>query len=164
MIPPLRDGDWYLPPGIHRCTLDEIHQRFVVEAPFPSERGPVFDAFRTWAGLVLAMLPKARLWINGGFVTHKTWSAPSDIDVVILVKRSELNALSDLQQVRFDELMTDTSEGIKRKAMSGLVDGFSCARGDIEKTLIWRETWSSLLDENRDVVSDVTKGFLEVMP
>jgi len=46
--------------------------------------------------------------------------------------------------------------------MSGMVDAFVCIRGDVERTLYWRELWSKVTDETKCEISGAVKGFLEV--
>ncbi|RLP79273.1 hypothetical protein D9V34_15885 [Mycetocola lacteus] len=162
MIPLIPDGEWYLPAGIYRTDLSEIEDRFVKEAPFPDERQRVFEAFKLWIALVRDLLPGARFWINGGFVTHKTWAAPSDVDVMILVKSVDVNALSESEQGRFEQLLTDTS-GPRVQPMSGLVDAFVCFRGDVGDTVYWKELWAEVLDQDRKQIIGRKKGYLEVV-
>jgi hypothetical protein len=153
----------HLPKGIHVATLEEIEERFVRDAPFPERRKIVFNAFRLWHEVVSGMLPGAKYWVNGGFVTHKSWAAPNDVDVVVLVKTEDLKALS-LDQERAIELLM-TKPGTPRvQPMSGMVDAFICVRGNVERTLHWREFWSTLADENKKPIEGVQKGFLEVRP
>jgi hypothetical protein len=161
VIPAFDEGAWYLPEGIHATELDEIEQRFVVDAPFPAERARVFAAFRLWMDLIVDMLPDARFWIDGGFVTHKSWAAPSDVDVTFLATPAALNALSPEQGARLQDLL---SEKGKAHPMSGLVDAYLITRGDVAWTLYWRDLWSELLDEERNPVPGTKKGFLEVRP
>lgn len=163
MIPAFENGAWYLPQGVHTATLDEIEERFVVTAPFAARRRVVFEAFSLWHGIITDMLPEARFWIDGGFVTHKPWAAPSDVDVTVMLKPDDLNNLTDDEQQRLTPMFTVTGP-IRQQPMSGLVDAFICLRGDIDKTLYWREHWSTVLDQNRVTLTGTQKGFLEVKP
>lgn len=163
MIPAFEGGAWYLPEGLHAATLDEIEECFVVAAPFTDRRRVVFDAFRLWHGIVTSVLPDARFWVDGGFVTHKPWAAPSDVDVTVMLRPDDLNNLTDDEQQRLAPMFT--APGPPRyQPMSGLVDAFVCRRGDVDNTLYWREHWSTVLDENRVTVTGTHKGFLEVKP
>lgn len=163
MIPAFEDDGWYLPPGLHAATLDEIEERFVDNAPFADRRGHVFHAFRLWHEVLTSILPNARFWMDGGFVTHKSWSAPSDVDVTVMVKPEDLRGLSDEQEKRLQSLFTSPGPP-RQQPMSGLVDAFLCLRGDVPKTLYWREHWSTVMDADRNAVPDAVKGFLEVKP
>jgi hypothetical protein len=161
VIPSFENGEHYLPRGIHVATLDEVEERFVISAPFPEHRKIVFDTFRLWHAIVSAILPNAKFWVNGGFVTHKSWAAPKDVDVVILVRQDDLNSLTTEQEIRLESMLTRV-ESDRIQPMSGLVDAFVCSRGDIDKTLYWRESWSILSDENKNPIDGKQKGFLEV--
>jgi len=77
MIPPFND-DGYLPPGIHRATIEEVAERFgagseVRRAQLEGLREAVELARR--AGV-------RRFVINGSFVTEKI--EPNDVDCVLL--------------------------------------------------------------------------------
>jgi hypothetical protein len=77
MLPPVDDfGN--LPPGIHRCTIEELASRFgsgsEERVTQMSELRHFFEAAKT-AGV-------RRLMVNGSFVTGKL--APNDVDVVCL--------------------------------------------------------------------------------
>lgn len=163
MIPAFEDGAWYLPPGLHAATLDEIEERFVFSAPFADRRRIVFDAFRLWHGIVTSIVPDSRFWVDGGFVTHKPWAAPSDVDVTVMLRPDNLNNLTAEQQQRLDPMFTKHG-ATRQQPMSGLVDAFVCRRGDVDKTLYWREHWSTVLDENRVKLDGTRKGFVEVKP
>ena len=163
LIPPFEGEGWYLPAGLHSATLDEIEVRFVQEAPFERRRRDIYAAFRLWHGMVSTILPGARFWVDGGFVTHKSWAAPSDVDVTVLVKPDDLDGLSEEHQQRLESLLTKPGPS-RVQPMSGMVDSFICARGDVDRTLYWREHWSSVVGEERALIPGAEKGFLEVKP
>lgn len=163
MIPAFEDGAWYLPHGLHAATLDEIEERFVDGAPFSDRRRVMFDAFRLWHGIVTSIVPSARFWVDGGFVTHKPWGVPSDVDVTVMLRRDDLNNLTPGEQAQLDPMFTKIGPP-RQQPMSGLVDAFLCIRGDVDKTLYWREHWSTVLDESRAKIDGTRKGFLEVKP
>jgi hypothetical protein len=161
VIPAIADGSWYLPQGIHAAQLDEVEDRFVTTAPFSDERRIVFDSFLLWHRIVSGLLPTARFWLDGGFVTHKPWAAPSDVDVTVMVRPDELNNLSAAEQIELEPQFTVLGPP-RVRPMSGKVDAFLTVRGDVDSTLYWREHWATVLDENRVKVADAVKGFVEV--
>ncbi len=77
MIPEFND-DGYLPPGIHRATLEEIANRFGRE---PELRQAQVDSLR-WLLDLCKRVGVQRLIVNGSFVTDK-WE-PNDVDCVLL--------------------------------------------------------------------------------
>ena len=84
---PLLDGRGMLPPASnpYGATLNELYETFVEQAPFRPRRELIFRALSLYAELVWQESPEARLWIDGGFATHKVWEAPEDADVVVIV-------------------------------------------------------------------------------
>ncbi len=166
-IPQVQGVEALLPPGRHRATLAEIEAYFVTTAPYDQRRVIVFQALRTWLALVDQLLPNSRYWINGGFVTHKPWAAPSDVDVMILCKENVLNALSIEEQAQLDRLLTvPASPGRPRiQPMSGLVDGFLTVRGYVGSgdAAFWMKQWSRVKGADGSAITSLSKGFLEVV-
>src|SRR4051812_43816270 len=71
-------ADGRLPVGRHETTLEELLERFVETAPNPERRLLLYRALVLYVDFVRVVFPGARLWIDGGFVTHKP-EAPEDI-------------------------------------------------------------------------------------
>jgi hypothetical protein len=78
MIPPFEDNG-YLPPGIHRATLDEIGARFGRESEL---REVQMESIR-WLVDLAKRAGVERLIINGSFVTDVP--EPDDVDCVLLI-------------------------------------------------------------------------------
>lgn len=147
-----------LPVGRHVATLDEIYEAFVVNAPFRPRRELIFRALALYIDLVSPQFSTCRYWINGGFVTHKTWAEPEDADVVVVVPPGED---SKVAQPGFLPLLSLPSSAGKVHPMGGLIDGFVAV--DVPAALAsWEFRWSSVRDEQHNVVPGVNKGYLEV--
>lgn len=78
MIPPLNDRG-YLPPGLHRATVEEISARFGRE---PELRRVQMESLR-WLVELARRAGVQRIVVNGSFVTDKL--EPNDVDCVLLV-------------------------------------------------------------------------------
>jgi hypothetical protein len=78
MIPEFND-DGYLPPGLHRATLEEIADRFGRE---PELRQAQTESLR-WLLDLAKRVGVQRLIIDGSYVTDK-WE-PNDVDCVMLL-------------------------------------------------------------------------------
>jgi hypothetical protein len=78
MIPHCND-DGYLPPGIHRATLEEIDSRFGQESEL---RRAQMQSLR-WLIDLAKRAGARRVVVNGSFVTDK--SEPNDVDCVLLI-------------------------------------------------------------------------------
>ena len=78
MIPAFQDNG-YLPPGIHRATLDEIEARFGTE----SELRRVQFESSTWLIDLVRRAGIERLVIDGSFVTDRF--EPNDVDCILLI-------------------------------------------------------------------------------
>lgn len=160
MIPPTSGPYGLLPEGCYRTTLDEIEEVFVRGAPFEVQRSGLWATFRTYVDEVWRLMPSTRLWIDGGFVTHKTWSAPRDVDVCLVVKVSEFDVVPDHA---LDALLTDVRpDGTRVQPMAGAVDGFVALRGSVEDQQEFRREWSRVRGPDRTEVVGLRKGYLEV--
>ena len=78
MIPSCND-DGYLPPGIHRATLEEIAARFGQESEL---RRAQMESLR-WLVTLAWRAGVQRIIVNGSFVTDKL--EPNDVDCVLLI-------------------------------------------------------------------------------
>ena len=78
MIPPFND-EGYLPPGVHRATLDDIHARFGRESEL---RRVQMESLR-WLIELARRAGVLRIVVNGSFVTDKL--EPNDVDCVLLI-------------------------------------------------------------------------------
>ncbi len=89
------DGEFAtLPPGLHRATIAEIRSVFVDRAPIvpgePRRRELICDALDLYVRLLVRRFDHPLVWVDGGFVTHKTWAEPDDADMVALVAPEQL--------------------------------------------------------------------------
>lgn len=149
--------------------MDEIHDVFVESAPNRERRALVFEAFDLYTRLIWTHWPTARLWVNGGFITHKE-SAPHDIDVVFLVPSS---ALAQVLQTEVDPLGLLTLLGVaadqpkmvvpRVQPFGGLIDSFYCPSDVPVAVETWRDRWSMAPTvDGSGYRTDIEKGFLEV--
>lgn len=164
-IPAVRGEHAVLPPGRHSATMDEMRAVFVEAAPFSEERAVIFGALESWLSIMATLIPNSRYWVNGGFVTHKAWAPPKDVDVVVLCAPTALNALDEQQQITFDSLLTEDEGGRRIQPMGGLVDGFYTIRGTDGdgSPSYWNTMWSRVKGPDGEPVLDLSKGFVEVI-
>lgn len=160
LVLPAMTEEGRLPAGRHQATFDDLRQRFVEEAPNRARRELIFRALLVYADIVRSLLPEARLWINGGFVTHKP-EAPKDIDVVIV---SEAPATVTIEQVApLLTLQAVASERPKLEVerlqpVGGLIDAFF-ANATVRDLLdYWDGHWSKV----NGAPDTERKGYVEV--
>ncbi len=161
-------ADGVLPLGAHEATWDEIEEAFVTGAPFWEARALIFDALRVYARLIWARFPDAVLWVDGGFVTHKSWAAPHDVDVAVVVPNAvgydpaaepdgpSLWTLLDVSAAR-----PSVTSHEKVQPMGGLVDGFFVQAENGPLVSFWHGWWQRRRQESGPDLIDA-KGFLEV--
>jgi hypothetical protein len=165
---PVLDAEGLLPPGRHRATMDEVYARFVADAPFRAERQLVFDALTTYTALVRRTYRKGAFWMDGGFVTHKTWAPPHDVDLAVVVRAALIEAadpthrpgLFTLQHVY---VAAPALAADRVQPMGGLVDAFRVPRENHAELRDVDRTWSSVRDRTGSVVPGRVKGYVEVV-
>jgi hypothetical protein len=167
---PSLTADKMLPAGIHQASLDEVEELFVEQAPFRDERREIWSAFQLYVGMLRKLVPSATIWVDGGFVTHKTW-APADMDLAVLLDGSHVSALTPEQLQRLTQLMTlqgvrvtsPLTAAARLQPMGGLIDAFVLEASDPHGRQFWESTWSRVYDQNKVLVPGKSKGFVEVV-
>lgn len=137
------------------------------EPPFTSERAQIFRALELHIELVLERVPGTKLWLNGGFVTHKDWGAPHDADLAYFVPLAQA-----LRARQPDMLNLWTSQGVsvvkpridadRVQPMGGLVDAFFTVEMPAQVE-IWHNTWSKVKGADGILIPGKKKGFVEVI-
>lgn len=162
-LPPMT-ADGYLPvaQGPHFATLDEVRARFVAGAPNGERRESVFRGLEIWIEQAADIFGSGRLWIVGGFVTHKV-EAPDDIDVSFLpddYERAETALMTShgLGLLTMQNLVCDIGLVSRLQPVSGLVDAF-LVDGDDEDD-VEHMAW---LFSQVEGVKYARKGFVEVV-
>lgn len=150
-----------LPANIYPATLDEIESMFVTQAPFGADRRVVFDAFVQWLHGFDALFPGSTMWLNGGFVTHKTWAPPRDVDVAVHADASVVSTWDPALIAVFRSFLTDRRSGTQ--PMGGLVDAFWFVSGDPQRERYWEDQWGKVRGPDRSTAVGVQKGFVEVI-
>lgn len=161
MLPKLTADGW-LPPGRHQADLEEVRERFVAAAPCRQHRELVFEGLLLHLKLLERIGGPGRVWVNGGFVTHKN-APPADADLVYLCRDwQHLEAMLDHDGIY--QLLTlqgvlasaPTMVSIRRiQPVGGLVDAF-LAPPEAEE--YWHGLWSRVKN-----VPDAVKGYVEVV-
>lgn len=187
-LPPIDPVTGYLPPGIHPCSWAEFEQVFVDDAPHPEHRRRRLRALEVWVDCLDEILPGATLWLDGGFVSHKS-AAPFDIDVLATVDPDvwlPVGQRADAEMQAFGAWVNAGQHGTQPKTptvttLSGLmtlqavrdgdgrffprvqpvggwIDGFIFP-ADLAETLANFRGWWMM-----DYATGAPKGFVEVSP
>lgn len=93
-IPALHPETGCLPRGRFSSTLEETKQRFVTSiTDGTGHRDRIWSDFERATKAIRSVAPVASAWIGGSFISNV--AAPSDIDVVYLVRANEYDAITD---------------------------------------------------------------------
>lgn len=156
-----------LPPGAHKAALPDIYERFVLDAPHRDHRELLFEALTIHLKLFQAIVPAGVAWVDGSFCRCGQ-RPPKDVDIVIRPTdwnalrtasgevKAKMYALLTLLEAR---ATTPPFEVSRLQPVGGAIDAYVCQPGE---EAFWREEWSRVLDERRNVVSGTLKGFAEV--
>lgn len=168
MIPALDDFG-RLPPGRHPAGLDEIHGKFVIDAPHANARQRLFDALTLWIAQARNRFGSGQVWLDGGFVTHKV-TEPRDIDLLFIPTNPDTAEDSLLDGGGF-ELLTlqdlifakpEPGGHLRRhQTVGGLIDAYIAHPSDGNAHEVWDRLWSSV-KEDGVILEGVTKGYLVV--
>lgn len=168
MIPKCSGPYAALPAGRYTVSFDVMYQRFVEEAPFRERRELIFKAIELHSEIVRMHFNDARLWIDGGFVTHKTWAEPEDADVVVVVSVAQYAKLATEEallplasMLGVTSLQPNTSTG-KLHPMGGLMDVFFVPDNPFHLE-VWDDRWSSVNGPDGVLIPGERKGYLEVI-
>ena len=98
-IPPF-DHDGLLPDGVHRCTLEEIRDRF--GSFLGSDHRPrLFEKLEAFLREAKASEMVVAVLVDGSFVTGK--ACPNDIDLIVVLSRGH-DFLADLSPSAYNVL------------------------------------------------------------
>lgn len=178
MLPACGDDEYgLLPPSLkpYPATLDELQERFVNEAPESQRdrRALVYTALSLHVTMIRRLFRgKVRVWVNGGFVTHKQWKAPRDADLVAIV---DPEAFAQANSDPAFPLWTLADVTARRGAGGptlvtpklhtgfGLTDAYVVRADRPAQVESWRRNWASVTGPNGQTVEGVAKGFVEVV-
>lgn len=152
----------------YRLTMSDIHQLFVVSAPFRERREDLFAAFEVYSKSVWEELPKARLWVDGGFSTHKNWEAPDDIDVLVVDDDASLASKARLASRGMFTMSKVTGtigkkelpELEKLRPFGGMIDAYYATSFSTE---LIRSQWTQVRGPDGEFVPGAVKGIVEVV-
>jgi len=123
-----------------------------------------------YSQLIWDIYPDARLRIDGGFVTHKTWAAPDDVDIAVVcptISPAQRDAAvgAGLFSIRDAQGMVHRRQIQpipKLHPMGGLVDAFYVPEKDTHYREFFEEYWSTETDLNKQPTGR-RKGYVEVV-
>ncbi|MBV7302913.1 hypothetical protein [Corynebacterium sp. TAE3-ERU2] len=151
-----------------------MRRRFVEEAPEQQRqrREIQWTLFEIHHFLVRLLFNghSVRVWLDGGFLTHKDWARPSDIDVVYLVPVEVFDralserglALWTLHDVHAKLGRGGPSEEIEvLRPGFGFIDAYIAPDTPVNRAT-WADQWSTVKGPDGHVTED-RKGFVEVI-
>lgn len=174
MLPDCEGEFGTLPPGTHRATLAEIRAAFVDRAPTiagdPPRRALICDALDLYVRLLVRRFDDPIVWLDGGFVTHKTWAEPDDADLVALVEPQHLAQRAFTERALALQTLDVASLTVSRrtltnrviKPMGALLDGYLDANTAARRDY-WRYWLSSIRLPDGRIADDAEKGFIELV-
>lgn len=159
-----------LPPNQfpYRVTLADVHDVFVVRAPFRERREQLFMALSLYSSAIWDLLPDARLWVDGGFTTHKDWASPSDVDVAVIADKVDnvtKGTLASMGLFTMTEVSGKANELLlpqmhKLLPFGGMIDSYFTTTAH---SYFYKQLWSQVKGPDGKIIEGASKGFLEVI-
>lgn len=134
-----------LPPGIHVMTLGDLRGMAASTRHGP-RRTALQDGLEAFTRAMLSLIQDMEIYVDGSYLTIK--DDPDDIDIVVFIDKSHINALSDAD---FDELQRLMSRDLARVKYG--LDLYTEPLGDTHKRAYWRGVFGFAHDET------TAKGF-----
>ena len=115
------NGHGYLEPGIHTMAKSDIETSFVISFPHSTTRQKILQGYEKHSQEVVSLVGSCEQYLDGSFVTTK--NDPGDIDMVIIMDATVVDALPLPEQLKLRELVAGPST--KSKYMC---DAYYCPR------------------------------------
>lgn len=172
MLPPVDPQTGLLPEAAnpYASTLTEVHDRFVVGAPFQERRQLLFDALTVYAELIWSVYPDARLRLDGGFITLKAWGEPKDIDIAVVCPT--ISATQRDTAVGAGLFTIKDATGVvhrrnipsvqKLQPFGGLIDSFYVPEKDHQVRQFFEDFWARETGPDKKPTGR-RKGYVEVV-
>lgn len=113
------NGHGYLEAGVHPFDTIELEAHFVTSFPHSSTRSQILTGYRQHSLEIAAIVGSCDQYIDGSFVTNK--NDPGDVDLVVLVDATVVDALPDDQKLKLKELVSGPATKAKY-----LCDAYFC--------------------------------------
>ncbi|QIK62358.1 hypothetical protein G7068_12105 [Leucobacter viscericola] len=154
----------------YELTLDEMHQAFVVNAPFPEDRSLLFEAFVVYLKQTRSIVPDRRVWVDGSFVSLRQDRPPNDLDLVLIInqptrlQRQELagRGLLTMSEASFKIDGVDIPVRQKLAPYGGMLDAYQADASKQNDVARWEVQWSTPKDDDGHLDFSREKGFVEV--
>lgn len=157
--------------------MAEIRAAFVDHAPVaaneaagkPRRRELICTALDVYIQMLALRFDDPVIWLDGGFVTHKTWAEPDDADTVAMVAPDQLHRGFTERALPLQTLDV-TSLSVHRrmltdrviKPMGGLLDGY-IDTNTAARRAYWESWLSGVRRPDGSISDDADKGFIEVV-
>lgn len=157
------------------ATMDDVRSVFVDQGPESqrSARDLRLRALELHAEVVGKLFhgDPIRMWVNGGFLTHKDWRSPADVDVVYLVPPEQIGkatkhralplwTLSKASGIIGGEGGADFNDATIKPGF-GFVDAYIAADTPLMRKY-WSLQWSTVKGPDGNIIDGRRKGFVEV--
>ncbi|GAB4009729.1 hypothetical protein EXU85_29420 [Spirosoma sp. KCTC 42546] len=149
-------GDGVLPPGRHRCQVDDFFNLFVKAFSTNAHRQRLFREWESYNDRLCARVGLTGLtqWIDGSFVTNKPF--PNDIDFVTFIPHYLYEPFED-GLIEFYSTISLHDNGL---------DAYICPiypaeHPSYQLTRQYRAAWQKRFKKNKDTSGE--KGFLELI-
>jgi hypothetical protein len=152
-------GSSYLPPGLHRATVDEVGATLVDGFPSSTTRREIFDGWTDLRATMSTVVSLREQWLDGSYVTTK--EDPGDADLVVHLNGDEIEALDSIAEATLKGLVAGAGSRAAWRCDSYPLVEYPSGhplRALYEES---RSYWRTFFGHDR---SGVPKGIVEVAP
>lgn len=98
------NANGYLEPGLHRMTIEQFENAFVIPFPHSTTRSNILVGYIRHHAELTEILDAFEQLVDGSFTTNK--NDPNDVDLLVLADGDVIDALPDEQKARLDQLVS----------------------------------------------------------
>jgi hypothetical protein len=151
------DKNGYLAAGIHEMAQPDLEANFVTAFPYSSTRSEIIAGYNRHAAEIVALVGRCEQFLDGSFVTNK--NDPGDVDLVIFVDASVLDALDAAKRDAFRALVNGKETRKTRMCDAYICPVYPDGHANADASRQSRKYWMGEFGFDR---SDVPKGIVRV--
>ncbi len=152
------NGHGYLDAGLHVFDGAELEAQFVTSFPHSSTRQQILTGYKQHSIEIASIVGRCEQFLDGSFVTNK--NDPGDVDLVMLVDATVVDALPDAQKVKLKELVSGPTTKTKYMCDAYFCPVYPAGHAMSDASRAQRKYWLGEFGYDRN---DIPKGIVHVV-
>jgi hypothetical protein len=151
------NGHGYLEPGVHGLDPTEIEAQFVTSFPHSTTRKNILVGYKQYSHDIASLVGNCEQYLDGSFVTNK--NDPGDIDLVMLLDATVVDALPNDEKLRLKELVAGPTTKAKYMCDAYFCPVYPAGHPMADASRAQRKYWLGEFGYDRN---DIPKGIVHV--